>query len=1349
MHLRTALVFTLTVSGLALAQPANDTCLNATPIAPTVGSRQSRSAVTVPFGSEVLPEAPMTCAPNARNTVWYSFTPSESGRYEFSTCETEYLETSTANFAMSIYEGPCNALAEVVDGCNNDWCSTRPRAVVQLVAGQTYRVQLALFETAPVAADKIQLGVTRTLGAESCVGPVPDLPLDTTVVVATVDAGVNDSQVGGGAACYSGIGHVTTATTLEASRRDLVLRFTAPRPASYNFRTGASLRAYDTALYLTDSCVAATMPPQLYTPPQCIAASNRLTSTTTAQEEVACVPLVTGQQVYVWVDEGVGQANPGTGGTVTLEATECHPEFEPNDLPTSASGLACNTTGSIQQGGDVDFYALGQTQNGDRVFAMVEAAASASGLLNMRVTTETTMIEYDNNDLDSDYGASAAGVAGTPLTAQPHFLRVAHDTADSGVAQPYHVYSVVQSGTAVPEVEPNDQPAVANAGITNYFSGSTPGNVAPFDVDFYAFQAQAGDLIYLALDSQPARVGNTNSSNHTLALWNTSGQLVFVNDATVVVSNDPPDAGFRSGTPTSPSEHILYRARTSGTYWARVSRTGTVATTPSDYLLSISINCSTGGGFVAPTLASVSPTTGSSLGGELVTLTGTGFGPGSRVTFDGAEAQVTTSSLTELVVRTPVGAEGPADVSVINTGLTPSTLDGGYVFVTPALPPTVTSVSPTEGATAGGQTLTIVGQLFKPGAEVRFDVGGDVRNGTNVSVQNLTRLTVTTPAHVEGAATITVRNPLDALEGSLTDAYRFNAAPVISAVTPASGLISGGTTVTLSGSGFRAGALVRFGTGAGTSVTVDPSGNSLTAVTPATANYGPVDVIVINTDGQQVIRTDGYRYVYPTPVLTAVSPAAGPSAGGTLITLTGTNFFASPTVLVNDAPATTVTRVSATQVTAVTPPGVPGVVSVALANSDGQQASLVAAFAYVAPPTVANVTPSTGAAPGGTLITISGADFQPGAVVRVGGSPAFGAVLSNATTITALTPAGVPGSADVEVINPDTQRGVLAAGFAYEGAPTLVALSPSVGATTGGTVVTLTGSGFVTGAEVLFGALESPAVTFVSSTRVTAVAPAAAMNVVSVSLRNPDGQLASLSSAFRYVEAPTLTAIAPTSGDVRGGTVVRLTGAGFGALTAVRFGAVASPLVTLVNPTTLDAVSPPGAPGSVDVSIANPDGAEVTLPQAFTYTRGAPSISAVAPASGPSTGGTMLTISGGGFAENVTVMVGGVALTDVVVASPELLRGRVPAHDAGMVDVVVTNDDGQSATAGSAYTYVAAANGNQGIADGGNGGLGEAPDAGTAPTMPTGCGCSGVEASAVMLAALGLLLRRRRRSSET
>src|ERR1700732_683684 len=78
-------------------------------------------------------------------------------------------------------------------------------------------------------------------------------------------------------------------------------------------------------------------------------------------------------------------------------------------------------------------------------------------------------------------------------------------------------------------------------------------------------------------------------------------------------------------------------------------------------------------------------------------------------------------------------------------------------------------------------------------------------------------------------------------------------------------------------------------------------------------------------------------------------------------------------------------------------------------------------------------------------------------------------------------------------------------------------ISPIGGALAGGIEVTLSGSTFQPGAEVFFGSSQSPSVTVDSATTARAVLPAATQTgTVPVSIVNPDGTTATLTSGFTY-----------------------------------------------------------------------------------------------------------------------------------------------------------------------------------------------------------------------------------------
>src|SRR5213078_1282616 len=134
--------------------------------------------------------------------------------------------------------------------------------------------------------------------------------------------------------------------------------------------------------------------------------------------------------------------------------------------------------------------------------------------------------------------------------------------------------------------------------------------------------------------------------------------------------------------------------------------------------------------------------------------------------------------------------------------------------------------------------------------------------------------------------------------------------------------------------------------------------------------------------------------------------------------------------------------------------------NVVVTNADTQSASCSSCFTYVAAPTVTGIAPASGATAGGTAVTISGAGFQTGATVSLGGARLTVATI-NATTITGTTTAHAAGAVNVIVTNPDTQSGTCSGCFTYVApAPTVASVAPNSGAAAGGTSVTITGTGF-------------------------------------------------------------------------------------------------------------------------------------------------------------------------------------------------------------------------------------------------------------------------------------------------
>ncbi|MFG2094066.1 IPT/TIG domain-containing protein, partial [Streptomyces sp. NPDC048612] len=213
-------------------------------------------------------------------------------------------------------------------------------------------------------------------------------------------------------------------------------------------------------------------------------------------------------------------------------------------------------------------------------------------------------------------------------------------------------------------------------------------------------------------------------------------------------------------------------------------------------------------------------------------------------------------------------------------------------------------------------------------------------------------------------------------------------------------------------------------------------------------------------------------------------------------------------------------------------------------------------------------------------------------------------------------------------VNRSAHSPVPSAALSLAATPTVTSVSPNSGSTAGGTTVTVTGTGFTGATAVRFGATPSPSFTVNSDTQITATSPVGS-GTVQVTVTTPSGT-SNQFVTFSYVTAPVpvLSSVSPSSGPSSGGTVVTLSGSGFSGATAVRFGSV-SAVFTVNSSSQITATAPAGS-GTVQVTVVTPGGTSNGV--AFTYVSvPVPVLSSVSPSSGPSSGGTVVTLSGSGF----------------------------------------------------------------------------------------------------------------------
>lgn len=675
-----------------------------------------------------------------------------------------------------------------------------------------------------------------------------------------------------------------------------------------------------------------------------------------------------------------------------------------------------------------------------------------------------------------------------------------------------------------------------------------------------------------------------------------------------------------------------------------------------------------------PVLNSVTPSFGPLTGGTVITLVGDHFVAGTTVTIGGEDCtELTIVDTQTMTCKTPAGADGATTLSVINPiGRTASTT------FTYQLPPSIISVVPDNGALAGGDLVTVNGTNFADGATVSFggspcQIEGAITSGS---------LTCRTTAHVAGAVNVTVTN-VDGQSGSLNNAYRYNAFPIISDVSPSIVPSVGGKVISISGSNF-VGSTVTIG--GALCLPQSQTATLITCITPP-GPEGDAEIVVTNSDGQSVtFPSASFRYLN-APSIASISPGGGPLTGGTLLTIYGADFEPGVSVTLNGNACTSVNLVNENTITCITPAGAIGPAILVVKNFDGQMAINASLFSYSYPPVISDIIPAFGPMGGGTTITLNGTNFKTGAKVRFGSAEVTTCTITGVTAQCTLPSSLTKGLVDVEIINPDSQSYVITQGFTYLAPPVLSKVSPAIGAPSTSSLITLEGSEFVPGATVTVGGQPCTDVKVLTDQSLTCRTSASlGLGTYQVVVTNIDGQTASLATGYSVVNAPVVTSVTPDNGPTSGGTIITITGQNFYDEASVQIGTSPCNDITVVNTTTITCKTGASNLGSFPITVRNVDQRTgVSTGNIFTF-RTPATITSIAPLSGGQLGGNTVYVYGSGFINGDTVSIGGISCTTTIFDNSGMLRCIAPGGVPGTHSVTVSNGS-MSATLASAYTY--------------------------------------------------------------
>jgi hypothetical protein len=581
-----------------------------------------------------------------------------------------------------------------------------------------------------------------------------------------------------------------------------------------------------------------------------------------------------------------------------------------------------------------------------------------------------------------------------------------------------------------------------------------------------------------------------------------------------------------------------------------------------------------------------------------------------------------------------------------------------------------------------------------------------------------------------GTHTYTVADYNSSGQGPLSSPVTVNVGggttgPTVSAVSPSSGTTSGGTAVTITGTGFAGTTALSFG-----AKTVGFTVNSDTSIsTTSPAGSGTVDVTV-TTPGGTSAKTGADQFTYtagppPAPTVTLVNPVTGPA--GTSVTVSGTNFIGATAVDFGPT-AATFTVNNSTTITATAPAGT-SAVDVTVTTSGGTSApNANDRFTYGSGSPPGSI-PSpvsgqwqlngsakivTNASPANLQLTAAinnqaGSDFFPTAVPGVGMSAAFDAFIGSGSGADGMTFT----IADASVTKP-TALGAAGGGLGFSGikgiAVALVTFKNSVNpsnnfvgiatgpgsspdtlhyATTNSSIASLrnavhhvvvttfsTGlSVTMDGSQVINYATSLPSSVLVGFTGGTGG-------------QNDVHQVQNVSiSDGPPPPTPTVSGVSPSAGPSTGGTSVTVTGTNLTGASTVKFGGMNASSFSVGSDTSITATSPAGTTGPVDVTVTTGGGTSAANPSdQFTYDPPpAPVMNAINPTSGPS--GTSVTITGTNFTGATAVDFGSGHGATFTFTNDGSITATAP-NGTGTVDVTVTTPGGTSTTsAGDQYTY--------------------------------------------------------------
>jgi hypothetical protein len=479
----------------------------------------------------------------------------------------------------------------------------------------------------------------------------------------------------------------------------------------------------------------------------------------------------------------------------------------------------------------------------------------------------------------------------------------------------------------------------------------------------------------------------------------------------------------------------------------------------------------------------------------------------------------------------------------------------------------IDNVFPTSAPKGSQHAVTVSGSNLRVGSKQVYCHFGNFAPAA-AEILSSTQLTCVPPVAF-GSVWLSVKvgpSENDVLDGSLRFTFIGPLPPLIEVVSPTIGNAPGGAIVTVHGkrlAGFNGEAFCRFGPSIHVQAT-SSSDSRVRCIVPRLSPEQANTTVEVSTNTVDYTDSAFRYYVGPELNVTSIRPSKGPIGGGSVVTVSGIGFSLPSrqnTMLsckFGDA-IVSGTYIDSSTIQCLSPARQSGLRAVEVANA-GQWSVSRTQFEHMAPVKVATASPSMGSSFGGSVITIAGNNF----VVRDGFKGAntmcrfsdrrTPATVLSSTVVVCASPALRAGHYDVTVsVNYESQAlsnldfSQQAAIFRVDAPPHVTSVHPSFGPKTGGTKISISGTGFENSPtlQCLFGSVTTKAI-FSNETYILCETPTspAGLYPVTVSTNGQDFYSGD-QQLYGFVTDANVTSLYPRSGLIYGGTSVFVTGWGF------------------------------------------------------------------------------------------------------------------------------------------------------------------------------------------------------------